>query len=168
MRFVVLILLTAFALTVAHAETISGFVVAIADGDTLSVLDAGNQQHKIRLAGIDAPEKKQPFGQRSKDNLAALTFNKLVTIEWNKRDRYQRIIGKVLVNGQDANLEQLKAGMAWWYHRYANEQAAPDRIAYQEAEQNASEFRLGLWRDPQPIPPWDWRKGAREASLTSH
>lgn len=162
MRFAVLILLAASALTAAHAETFSGYVIAIADVDTLTVLDAKKQQHKIRLAGIDAPEKKQPIGQRSKDNLAGMTFNKTVTIDWNKRDRYQRIVGKVLVDGRDTSLEQLKAGMAWWYHKYANEQAATDRVAYQQAELKASEYRLGLWQDPNPIPPWNWRKGVRD------
>jgi endonuclease YncB( thermonuclease family) len=117
-RFAFLFLL---ALT-AHAETLTGYVVAIADGDTLTVLDANHLQHKIRLADIDAPETGQPFGDKSKQNLAALTFNKNVTVEWNKLDRYGRTIGKVMINGIDANLEHVKAGMAWWYHAYAREQ----------------------------------------------
>lgn len=87
--------------SLAHAETLSGYVVGIADGDTVTVLDANRQEHKIRLAGIDAPEKAQPFGDRSKQNLAALVFNKNVIVEWDKQDRYGRTVGKILINGKD-------------------------------------------------------------------
>ena len=103
------LLLAALACT---AATIEGRVVGVADGDTITVLDANAVQHKIRLAGIDAPEKKQPFGQRSKQSLSDLVFDKAVTVETNKRDKYRREVGKVLVGGVDANLEQVKRGMA--------------------------------------------------------
>src|SRR5262245_12419994 len=91
-RFAVLLLL--FVATSATADTLTGRVVAVADGDTITVLDASHVQHKIRLAGIDSPEKAQPFGQRSKQNLSALVYRKDVTVEWSKRDRYGRIVGK--------------------------------------------------------------------------
>jgi endonuclease YncB( thermonuclease family) len=94
------------------AATIEGRVVGVADGDTITVLDDNKVLHKIRLAGIDAPEKKQPFGQRSKQRLSDLVFDKAVTVETNKRDKYRREVGKVLVDGTDANLEQVKRGMA--------------------------------------------------------
>ena len=150
-----------------QAETLTGYVVAIADGDTLTLLDTSHQQHKIRLAGIDAPEKSQPFGDRSKQNLAALTFNKHVTVEWNKRDRDGRTIGKIMVNGIDSSLEQVKAGMAWWYRKYAKEQAAADRITYEQAEAMARQQKLGLWRDINPMPPWEFRHGgAQQSSVT--
>ena len=123
--------------SVAQAETLDGYVVAISDGDTITVLDAKRQQYKIRLAGIDAPEKAQAFGERSKQHLAELVFNKLVTVEWDKFDRYSRTIGKVLVNGTDANLEQIKAGMAWWYEKYKKEQSTDDQRDYRVAEQQA-------------------------------
>jgi endonuclease YncB( thermonuclease family) len=110
-RFVFLFLLACSV----QAETLTGRVVGVADGDTITVLDANRQQHKIRLAGIDAPEKAQPFGDRSKQNLSALVFDKQVVVESNKQDRYGRTVGKVLVNEIDANLAQVKAGMAWWY-----------------------------------------------------
>lgn len=96
----------------AHAEVIVGRVVGVADGDTVTVLDANKQQHKIRLAGIDAPEKRQPFGQRSKESLSALVFARQVTVETDKKDRYGREVGKVRVDGVDANLERLKRGFA--------------------------------------------------------
>jgi endonuclease YncB( thermonuclease family) len=140
-------------------------VVGIADGDTITVLDANRQQHKIRLAGIDAPEKAQPFGDRSKQNLAALFFDKQVVVESNKQDRYGRTVGKVLINGTDANLAQVKAGMAWWYREYAKEQSATDRRLYEQAEQQAQGQRLGLWADKNPTPPWDFRHAKTGADM---
>lgn len=141
----------------AHAETLTGFVVGIADGDTVTVLDANRQQHKIRLAGIDAPEKAQAFGDRSKQSLAALVFNKNVVVEWDKQDRYGRTVGKILVSGKDANLEQVRAGMAWWYEKYRKEQSVSDQRIYEQAEQQARAQRVGLWRDANPTPPWEFR-----------
>lgn len=152
-RFILLLLLAVSA----HAETIAGRVVAIADGDTLTVLDALNQQHKIRLAGIDAPEKAQAFGDRSKQNLSAIVFNRTVSVEWDKQDRYGRTVGKVIVNGVDANLEQIKAGMAWWYEKYRKEQSATDQRIYEQTELQAKAQRVGLWRDANPTPPWEFR-----------
>jgi len=144
---------------IAHAETLTGYVVDIADGDTITVLDADHLQHKIRLSGIDAPEKAQPFGERSKQNLAGMVFNKTVTVEWSKRDRYVRKVGKVMVGGVDTNLAQVRAGMAWWYEAYRKEQSPAGQRLYQDAEQQARALRVGLWRDPVPVAPWDWRHG---------
>lgn len=149
------LLLLAFG--IAHAETLTGYVVGISDGDTITVLDTRNRQIKVRLAGIDAPEKGQAFGDRSKQHLASLIFNQNVTVEWVKQDRYSRTVGKVLVNGKDANLEQIKVGMAWWYEKYRKEQSVPDQEIYHAAEMAAKQQRMGLWRDENPIPPWDWR-----------
>lgn len=157
--------LFAFVLTLATglagAATIEGRVVGISDGDTITILDAGNRQHKIRLSGIDAPESHQAFGQKSKANLSALVFNRQVIAECTKTDKYRREICKVLVGDIDANLEQVKAGMAWWYRHYANEQPRQDQEAYEAAEFNAKIRRLGLWADKNPTPPWDWRHGNR-------
>ncbi len=144
------------ALTCGSA-TIEGKVVGVADGDTITVLDSSNTQHKIRLSGIDAPEKKQPFGQRSKESLSDLVFDKAVTVETNKRDKYLREVGKVLVDGVDANLEQIKRGMAWHYKAYEHEQSADDRKVYAEAENEARAAGLGLWSDSVPMPPWELR-----------
>lgn len=139
----------------------TGYVVAISDGDTITVLDTNRQQHKIRLAGIDAPEKKQPFGDRSKQHLASLVFNRQITVEWKKRDRYGRTVGKVLVNGIDANLEQIKAGMAWWYEKYRKEQSEADQHSYSANEQHAKARKMGLWIDAAPVAPWIWRKNSK-------
>ena len=136
----------------AHAETVTGRVVGVADGDTITVLDADEVQHKIRLANVDAPEKKQAFGNRSKESLSDLVFDKTV-----KRDRYGRQIGKVLVNGQDVNLVQVERGMAWFYRQYQREQSPNDRRLYEAAEDAAKAGRRGLWRDVDPVPPWDFR-----------
>lgn len=154
------IALMALALA-SHAETITGRVVGIADGDTVTVLDAQKVQHKIRLAGIDAPEKAQPFGNRSKESLSDLAFNKTVVVETDKRDRYGRAVGKVLVNGRDVNLIQVERGMAWHYKAYEREQSPNDRMLYDAAEAGARAARRGLWRDSEPTPPWDYRKAKR-------
>lgn len=95
----------------------------------------------------------QPYGQRAKQHLGSLVFNRQVTVEWDKTDRYQRIVGKVLVNGSDANLEQLRAGMAWWYEKYRKEQSPADQRRYSETEQLARQQKIGLWQDPNPTPP---------------
>ncbi len=94
----------------------------------------------------------------SKQHLAELAFGRDVTVQWDKRDRYQRILGKVLVDRVDANLEQIRAGLAWHYKHYARDQQPTDRILYAEAEEAASHSGVGLWRDPALIPPWDFRR----------
>lgn len=141
----------------AHADTLLGKVISVADGDTITVLDADKVQHKIRLAGIDAPEKKQAFGNRSKESLSDLVFDKTVNVETEKRDRYGRQIGKVLVNGQDVNLVQVERGMAWFYRQYQRKQSPNDRKLYEAAEDAAKAGRRGFWRDSDPVPPWDFR-----------
>ena len=143
----------------ANADPIQGRVVGVADGDTVTVLDEHKVQHKVRLAGIDAPEKGMAFGQRSKQHLSALVFGKTVTLEGDKVDRYGRTVAKVLVEGRDANLAQVAAGMAWHYKKYEREQSAEDRTTYAASEQVAREARRGLWQDSLPVAPWDWRAG---------
>lgn len=158
-RVVVALALVLLGIT-SQAETISGQVIGVTDGDTITVLDSSKQQHKIRLAGIDAPEKQQPFGERSKQNLVELTFGKDVSVNWRKKHR-DRLIGKVTVNGADVSLEQLKAGMAWWYEKYRKEQSPDDQRLYAKGEQQARSERVGLWRDPAPVAPWQWRTAQR-------
>jgi len=143
---------------VAHAADLSGRIVSIADGDTVTLLDSTNTQHKIRLKGIDAPEKTQPFGQKAKSNLAALVFNREVIAECGKSDKYRWEICVIKVEGKDVNLRQVEAGMAWCFRDYAKEQSAQDRENYEIAEFNAKIRRLGLWADTKPVPPWEWRK----------
>jgi endonuclease YncB( thermonuclease family) len=142
-----------------HAETLTGKVIHVADGDTITILDSTNQQLKIRLSGIDAPEKAQAFGQRSKEYLSSLVQGKAVSIETTKKDKYGRHVGQVLLQGQDVNLEQLRAGLAWYYRQYERELTPELRQSYAMAE--ANEARMGLWSDAQPVPPWQWRHPER-------
>ncbi len=142
----------------AYAEILTGRVVGVADGDTVTVLDASRQQHKIRLMGIDAPEKKMPYGNRSKQLLSDMVFDRHVQVEYDKKDRYGRTVGKIIVGGVDANLAQIKAGMAWHYKQYQRDQSVADRAAYAQAEEEARISQHGLWKDTDPMPPWDWRK----------
>jgi endonuclease YncB( thermonuclease family) len=143
------------------ADTISGRVVGVSDGDTLTVLDSTNHQTRIRLHQIDAPEKNQDFGARSKQSLSDLVFEKSVTVEVDTTDKYGRTVGKVLIGGVDANLEQVKRGMAWVYRQYAHDQA------YYTAEETARQARVGLWSQPNPIPPWEFRHGGHGAASLS-
>ncbi len=142
----------------ASADTLTGKVVKITDGDTLYVLDANSKDHKIRLAGIDAPERRQAYGLASRKHLLSIVAGKQVTVEYQKRDRYGRIVGKVLLNGIDACLEQVKAGFAWHYKKYQREQSPEDRHLYADAENKARDDRLGLWRENNPNPPWEYRR----------
>ena len=156
-----IILFLVLACSTAQAETLTGRVVRVTDGDTIVVLDTNSAQHKIRLQGIDAPERKQAYGTKSKEHLSDSVAGKFVVIEYEKRDYYKRILGVVLLSGQDINLEQVKAGLAWHYKKYQKEQAATDRVKYSDAELDAKEHGRGLWADRDPVPPWEYRKAQR-------
>jgi endonuclease YncB( thermonuclease family) len=153
----------------AAAETLSGRVVRVVDGDTVYVLDAAKKQHKIRLAGIDAPERGQPFGTKSKERMADLVAGRDVEVNWYKEDRWGRLIGTVWVASPDcrqavcpktldAGLALITSGLAWHFKRYAHEQTEEDRERYAFAEEEARARKAGLWRDPDPVPPWEWRR----------
>jgi endonuclease YncB( thermonuclease family) len=144
------------------AETLTGKVIGISDGDTIDVLDSSKSTHRIRLAGIDAPEKAQPFGQRSKEHLSDSVFGKQVEVQGGMIDKYGRNVGKILVNGFDANLEQVRAGFAWHYKAYESEQSAEDRRLYSMTEEMARAQRLGLWSEKKQMPPWEWRHGGKD------
>lgn len=137
----------------AQATTLTGKVVSIADGDTLTILTDSREQVKIRLAGIDTPEKAQPFGTKAKQALAALTFNKQVRVDVETKDKYGRTVGTVFVNGQNVNSEMVQQGMAWVYRKYTNDQ----KLYALEAE--AKQAKRGLWASDKPIEPWLWRRG---------
>lgn len=137
-----------------------GKVIAIADGDTITVLDEDRRQHKVRLQAIDAPEKGQEHWRASKQHLAGRVFSQQVTVEYSKADRYGRIVGRVLREGEDINLELLRAGSAWLYRRYAKELPGGMQYDYAAAETAARSERRGLWGNTSHVPPWEWR--ARE------
>ena len=142
----------------AGSQTLNGRVVRVADGDTITVLDATNTQHRIRLEGIDAPESHQAFGAQSKQSLSEMVFGKDVSVVYQKTDQYGRLVGKILLEGKDINLEQVKAGMAWHYKEYQREQTPEDRELYAGAEDEAHAARRGLWQDPDPTEPSAFRK----------
>jgi endonuclease YncB( thermonuclease family) len=139
------------------AQPMTGRVVEVIDGDTVTVLLPSRSQLKVRLAGIDAPEKRQAFGQRAKQQLATLVFDKRVTVVGHKYDRYRRLVAKLIVDGRDANFDMVAAGYAWHYKRYELEQLLEDRLAYAWAESRARAERRGLWADSAPVPPWEFR-----------
>lgn len=142
----------------ARAAEMTGRVVGIIDGDTIDVLMPGMQVVRVRLSGVDAPERGQAFGTAAKAALSELVFARQVVVQWKKRDRYERLVGKVTVSGVDANLAMLTRGMAWHYVRFEAEQERQDRASYAQAEREARAQRRGLWGDPQPVAPWDYRK----------
>jgi endonuclease YncB( thermonuclease family) len=154
LRRVLLALLLVTAIP-AWAETLTGRVVAIADGDTLTLLTPDRRQVKVRLHGIDTPEARQPFGNRARQALSELAFQKPARVEVQDTDRYGRTVGRVYVGPVDVNAELVRHGMAWVYTRYNRDPALPQL----EAEARAA--RRGLWADPQPVPPWDWRRQQR-------
>lgn len=151
--------------TLPELRRVQGKAVSVYDGDTITVLSEEKTQYKCRFNGIDAPEKKQDFGTKSQESLASMVFGKTVTIEYNKVDKYGRFVCKVLVDGMDTNLEQIKRGFAWHYKKYQDEQTPEDRKAYADAEVKAREQKLGLWADLNPTPPWDWRRGVNNPNL---
>lgn len=144
-----------------HAEVLVGRVVALSDGDTVTVLDGNLIQHRVRLAGIDAPEKRQPYFTRSKTALAQLVMGKQVLVEWRKRDRYRRLVGVVRAGDVDAGLQQVQAGLAWHYKAYEREQPLKERRLYADAETQARTAHKGLWADNSPQPPWHFRRERR-------
>ena len=152
-----LMVLSASAATAAEPWTLDGRVVRVHDGDTLTLLDAQNRQHQIRLDGIDAPELGQAFGKASRKSLQEISLRQNAQASCHKQDRYGRAVCRVTVNGADTSQFQLDTGMAWVFRRYERELAAPIRQAYDLSERQARQQRRGLWSEPSPEAPWDWR-----------
>lgn len=148
--------LGAFPTNPALATTLEGGkVIGVLDGDTIELLTPDRRSVRIRLAQIDAPEKAQPFGQRSKQSLSELVFGKNVSIQIETTDRYGRTVGRVFLDGTDVNLEQVRRGMAWAYRQYLTDQGVL------MAEEVARNLKLGLWSEPNPVPPWEYRRKGR-------
>lgn len=160
MRIFLLAFLSVAFLTpcsLAFAETLYGRVVAVADGDTITILTAQKEQIKVRLTEIDAPEKGQPYGQKSKQALSDLVFKKNVSVSSKSQDRYGRTLGRVFVNDKDVNLYMVANGYAWAYTKYLTDPSI------KEAENSARDRSLGLWglQTDQVMPPWEWRRAKR-------
>jgi endonuclease YncB( thermonuclease family) len=140
----------------SSAETISGTVVSVVDGDTLTVEDASKQRHRVRLAGIDAPEPKQPFYLESARSLAALCHKRAAKVEWSTQDEKKRYLGTVTCDGKNANAEQLRRGMAW-----GSPKGSPPTAGLMELEGYARLRKIGLWADNKAVPPWEWATRGR-------
>ncbi|MBE7423812.1 MAG: thermonuclease family protein [Zoogloeaceae bacterium] len=132
----------------------SGKVVGVSDGDTITVLK-DRDQVKVRLVEIDAPEKGQAYGNRSKQTLSELVLGKQVEIRERGTDRYGRTLGRIYQSGLDVNAEMVRRGMAWVYVKYAKDQGL-----YQ-IQAEAREQRRELWADKEPVPPWEWRRARK-------
>ncbi len=148
----ILILLFASEL---YSRDIYGTVIAVADGDTVTVLDESKSQYKIRLSDIDAPEKNQAYGQSSKQFISELIFSKEVKVTITGQDRYSRYLGTIYLDDINVNAEMISNGFAWVYRKYSDNQKLI------QLESIAQKKKLGLWSDTDPIPPWDFRRGMR-------
>jgi len=138
-----------------HDRTVEGKVVRVTDGDTLEIFK-GRKTYRIRLAEVDCPEKKQPFGSRAKQFTSQMVFGKQVRAVVQTKDRYGRLVAEVLLaDGRSVNRELVRAGMAWWYRHYSKDSS------YQTLEAEARDARRGLWADSNPAPPWEFRKAKR-------
>lgn len=143
---------------------IPGNVIAISDGDTITLLTPEKQQLKIRLVGIDSPEKKQAYGTKARDHLAAYVFQQEVEVDIRKKDQYGRSLGVIYFGGKDINQLMIRDGYAWFYKHYAKEQPKEEALRYAESEREARTQGKGLWADPHPIAPWDFRKLAKQSA----
>ena len=146
------------AITNAQAEVLVGKVVGVSDGDTITVLDASNTEHKVRLMGIDAPEKSQDFGNQSKRTLSNYIYQQEVSVEYKKLDKYKRKVGKVIFQGKDICLAMIELGLAWHYKDYEKEQSKTDRDLYSQAELKARNEKRGLWKTDNAIEPSIFRR----------
>lgn len=140
---------------------IEGRVIGVADGDTLTVLDSSNKQHRIRCQGIDAPERAQDFGEEAKKRLSGMAFGRDATVRYDKLDKYGRVVGKVIVGATDVCGEMVWSGLAWHYKQYEGEQPPTERTIYAEAEKRARGLGIGIWSKPAPTAPWDFRRAKR-------
>ena len=150
-KYLALILLLFCLSTPSHSEAIKGEVTRVIDGDTI-VIEHRHHPLRIRLCGIDAPEKKQAYGDRAKEELSELCASKHVTVIISQKDRYGRSVGEVFVGDQNINEELLRRGAAWWYWRYSKN---PN---YQALEEEARNSHRGLWQALNPTPPWVFRR----------
>ena len=149
-------LLLVFAAWTAWSD-FAGKVVAVKDGDTIEVLRDGTNAVRIRLSGIDCPEKAQAFGQRAKQAASDMAFGKTVKVIEKDKDRYGRTVAEIILpDNRSLNQELVRTGLAWWYRQYA-----PKDIELEALEKEARKAKVGLWIDADPVPPWDWRKKGR-------
>lgn len=150
MKKLIVLFLTFLLATLSFA--FSGKVIKVADGDTITVLRDG-EKVRVRFYGIDAPEKKQEYGIKSLDVLKKMIDGKIVEIDVKDKDQYGRVVGEVYYNKKNINLYMLETGNAWWYKQYSK-----GNLEYAKAEEKAKIEKLGLWKEKNPTPPWEFRK----------
>jgi endonuclease YncB( thermonuclease family) len=147
-----------FCTSLLLAQDVVGKVVGVIDGDTIEVLHGGSSD-RVRLAGIDCPEENQPFGSKAKQATSYLAFAEQVTLHVSGKDKYNRTLAEVILpDGRSLNKELVREGMAWWYRQYSSD---PE---LERLEAEARGRRIGLWRDPRPVAPWEWRHGGAKPS----
>jgi endonuclease YncB( thermonuclease family) len=141
--------------TKSNSNSITGKVVRISDGDTFELLFENGFKTKVRLNGIDCPEKKQPFSKRAKQALSDFIYDKEVLVEYDSKDGYGRVIGTVYANSLNVNREMVRKGLAWHFKKYSDDQVLSS------LEQEARKNKIGLWQEPNPVAPWDYRKSKK-------
>jgi micrococcal nuclease len=152
MRTTLLLLWLAYTSAAAHAEQFTGKVVAVFDGDTVLVARINGPPIKVRLAGIDAPERAQQGGMASKSSLSELALHRQVSVDSRATDSYGRLVAHLAVDGKSINEEQIRRGMAWEYSGYHSNKT------YLALQGEAQQAKSGLWAQSNPTPPWEWRK----------
>ena len=159
--FVIIFILTIYSVRADFTAKVQRVV----DGDTVHVVNKAGKKFKVRLTGIDAPEKNQPYGLASTYKLTEMLINKWYLLKSKPNngniysiDRYNRVLAKIIYDGKDINLFQVSSGYAWHFKRYQKQQSPLNRELYSEAELNAQKNKLGLWGEKNPVAPWKWRK----------
>ncbi len=145
-----------------NATKMTVSLIKVDDGDSFAAYDDDGNRHRVRLAAIDAPEHKQAHGPVAGEHLKRLLSGASITLYVRKKDRYRRLVARVVVNGQNVGLSLVRSGYAWHFKRFAHEQPAPERALFEAAQASAREASLGLWRANDPTPPWQWRRENRK------
>lgn len=160
-RLAVLLILL-IAASSGQAATLSGRVTSVADGDSFTLVDAKKKMWRVRIQAIDAPERRQSFSRASLTSLKSMLQGKEVIVAIHEQDDYGRVVGRVSVGGRDAGLEQLRAGMVWFYTHYGRDLDPRVRDEYIAAQRDARNAKRGLWSDVRAMPPWQYRRQQRQ------
>lgn len=156
-----IILVTICVSWTIFAGSITGKVVSVSDGDTITILAISKKTHKIRFEHIDTPEKSQAYGQAAKKHLSSIVFGKTVEAKVKTTDRYGRSIATIFLEDKNINLEMVKAGYAWHYKKYSKD------IIFAAEEVISRKAKKGLWQDSNPVPPWEFRRTGRKSKETN-
>jgi endonuclease YncB( thermonuclease family) len=147
-------------------DILLGRVVHVTDGEAFTMVDAGERERQVRLSGIDAPERGQPYSEASALHLAGLVAGRRILVDYYQKDRHERLVGKVFFNCMDINFVQIQRGFAWHDTEDIFKQSPADMHLYATAAIKARKAATGLWQEPNPVAPWNWRHHGR--TLISH